>query len=71
MHVGNSVCPSMLQRQQNEEHCLQYANGHYEDVQGEHIKVNFVLHWQILFPSITPSGLHWTHPINFNDLQVS
>lgn len=60
-----------VKRQQNEGHCLQYPNDHFEDVQGENIMANSVLHQQISLPSVTPSGLHWTHPINFNDLQIS
>lgn len=32
---------------------------------------NSVLHQEILFPSVTPSGLHSGHFTNFNDLQVS
>lgn len=35
MHAGNSVRPSMLQRQQDEGHCLQYTKSHYENVQEE------------------------------------
>lgn len=66
----NLNCLSMLQRLENEAHCLQYPNGCYENVRGGGM-ANSVLHQEILFPSVTPSVLHCGHFTNFNDLQVS